>query len=50
MKVHATSRKKAVPVRQTVVPAAMILQKRQEENVRQQNTLPPMPPSSAQVC
>lgn len=50
VKSHATSRKKAVPVRQTVVPAAMILQKRQEENIRQQNTLPPMPPSSAQVA
>ncbi|XP_053392915.1 nucleosome-remodeling factor subunit BPTF-like [Mercenaria mercenaria] len=50
MKTHQTSRKKVVPVRQTVVPAAMILQKRQEENVRQQNILPPMPPSSAQVA
>ncbi|KAL4240135.1 hypothetical protein ACF0H5_000929 [Mactra antiquata] len=49
LKTQVSSRKKAVPAKQTIVPAAMILQKRQEENVRQ-HVLPPMPPSSAQVA
>ncbi|XP_052763553.1 nucleosome-remodeling factor subunit NURF301-like isoform X2 [Mya arenaria] len=46
-KVQGGSRKKAVAVRQPVIPAATIaLQKHQQELMK----LPPMPPSSAQVA
>lgn len=43
-----SARKKAIPVKQMVVPATMVTNRNPEEFVSK-TSLPPMPPSSAQV-